>query len=200
VSGSEFTYEVREGATEPVWVEDYVVRGSDGEAVGTVSAVLERGGERLLVVERGLVPVAQDRRVVPWDRVERVDHDALAVWLTIDKVAFEDHAERLDPSLGVEGTDANADAKRIATTPPGEMPAPQADIRGPVDRNTFRLSILCWAGAVFSFLALVVASTATGSARPFLFVFVPLALAAAAAVLGYRAYRQPYERRGTAKP
>ena len=62
---AEFTYEVRKLPTEPVWIEDYVVRTRDGDPVGTVGGVLERRGEQLLV-ERGIVPAAHDPRVLAW--------------------------------------------------------------------------------------------------------------------------------------
>src|SRR5215213_4174855 len=51
---ADFSYEVRKLPTDPTWIEEYVVRTSDGDSVGTVAAVLERaGGERLLVIEAG---------------------------------------------------------------------------------------------------------------------------------------------------
>jgi hypothetical protein len=195
---ADFTYEVRKIATDPVWVEDYVVRTSDGESVGTVAAVLEHGEERLLVVERGLVPVAQDRRVVPFRDVESVDHDALAVWLRHDEDAFLRHALELDPGRAVE--EGEAEARRLREAPDDVIPAAAADRGGPLDRPQTGLAILFAALSAFSLLAIVVAATATESAVPLVFGVIPLALAAISLVLGYRAYRSPYARRGARKP
>jgi hypothetical protein len=193
-----YTYEVRKGPTDPVWVEDYVVRTSDGESVGTVATVLERGGERLLVVERGVVPVAQDRRVVPWREVENIDHDALAVWLRQDEQSFLDSADELDPGLAVE--EDVAEARRLRQVPEEEMPAARVEGGGPVDRPTSGLAILCGALMAFSILVVVVLVTATESAWALLFGLVPVAFGVVALVLGYRAYRSPYARRGARKP
>jgi hypothetical protein len=198
VARADYTYEVRKGATDPVWVEDYVVRTNDGESVGTVAAVLERGGERLLVVERGVVPIAQDRRVVPWRDVEAVDHDALAVWLRQDERTFLDTAVELDPGLAVE-EDA-AEARRLRQVPDDALPAARTEGGGPVDRPTSSLAILCGALTAFSILVVAVLATVTESAWTLLLGVVPLALAALALVLAYRAYRSPYARRGAIKP
>lgn len=195
---ADFTYEVRKIATDPVWVEDYVVRTSDGESVGTVAAVLEREGERLLVVERGLVPVAQDRRVVPFRDVESVDHDALAVWLREGKDAFLEHALELDPERAVE--EGDAEASRLREAPEDVLPPARVDGGGPVDKPTTGLAIFFAGLAAFSLLVVAVAVTATESAVPALFVVIPIALGVVSLVLGYRAYRSPYARRGARKP
>jgi hypothetical protein len=195
---ADFTYELRKGPTEPVWVEDYVVRTSDGESVGTVGAVLERGGEQLLVVERGLVPVAQDRRVVPWRDVEQLDHDALAVWLRQDERTFLDRATELDPDLAVE--EGAAEARRLREVPEGEMPSARAAGGGPLDRSTTGLAILCAGLTAFTILVVAVLATATESYWALLLGVVPIAFAVLALVLAYRAYRSPYARQGARKP
>jgi hypothetical protein len=198
VARADFTYEVRKAPTDPVWVEDYTVRACDGETVGTVAAVLERGGERLLVVERGGVVVASDRRVVPWSDVETVDHDALAVWLRLGEQAFEEGALELDPDRAVE--EGAAEARRLREAPEGEIPNARAAGGGPVDRPTLGYAILFTGLAAFGVLVLAVAATATESSLPLVLMVVPAALAVAAVVLGYRAYRDPYARRGARKP
>jgi hypothetical protein len=195
---ADFTYEVRKGPTDPVWVEDYVVRTSEGESVGTVAAVLEHRGERLLVVERGLVPVAQDRRVVPWRDVEQIDHDALAVWLRQGEQAFLDGAAELDPGLAVE--EDVAEARRLREPPEGELPAARVDRGGPVDRPTTGLAMLCGALTAFSILVIAVVATATESAAVLVLAVVPIVFATLALVFAYRAYRSPYARRGARKP
>lgn len=82
-----FTYEIRHLPEEAFGIEDYVVRTSDDASVGTVAALLERGGELMLAVEAGAPPLAHARRVVPWSAVGDVDHEALAVWLDLDEEA-----------------------------------------------------------------------------------------------------------------
>jgi hypothetical protein len=198
VPKAEFSYEVRKAATEPVWIEDYVVRTSDGAAVGTVAAVLDRSGERLLVVERGVVAVAQDRRVVPWGDVEQVDHDALAVWLRLDETAFVDGAAELDPDRAVE--EGAAEARRLREAPADGIPNARAEGGGPLDRATLAYAVACVGLAAFGTLVLAVVATATESSLPLVLLVVPAALLVAAVVLGYRAYRNPYTRRGTRKP
>jgi hypothetical protein len=198
VPKADFTYEVRKIATDPVWVEDYVVRTSDGESVGTVAAVLERRGERLLVVERGLVPVAHDRRVVEWGDVEQVDHDALAVWLRLDERAFVERAPELDPDRAVE--EGEAEATRLREAPAGEIPSARAAGGGPVERPTLGAAIVCAGLAAFSLLVLALVATATESSLWLVLLVVPAAFGAAALVLGYRAYRDPYAPRGARKP
>jgi hypothetical protein len=95
VSETGFTYEIRHLPEEAFGIEDYVVRTSDDASVGTVAALLERGGELMLAVEGGAPPFAHARRVVPWRAVGDVDHEALAVWLDLDAEAFG-HAPELD--------------------------------------------------------------------------------------------------------
>ena len=195
---ADFTYEVRKVATDPVWVEDYVVRTSDGESVGTVAAVLERGGERLLVVERGLVPIAQDRRVVPWRDVEQVDHDALAVWLRQDGREFLDGAAELDPGLAVE--EGQAEARRLRQVPDDAVPPARVEGGGPLDRPTTGFAIFAAMLTAFAVLVVAVLATATESSWTLLFGVVPLGFAVVALLLAYRAYRSPYAPRGARKP
>lgn len=98
---TDFTDRTRSPATARDWIEDFVVRTSDGEAVGTVAEVLDRGGERLLVVQGGPVPHARNRHVLPWREVEEVDHEALAVWLRLDQPAFSARVTAGRPSSRV---------------------------------------------------------------------------------------------------
>jgi hypothetical protein len=198
---AEFTYEVRRGPQDPIGVEDYVVRTSDGDAVGTVGALLDRGGERLLVVELGTPPIRHDRRAVRWECVERVDHDAVAVWLTLDAASFEGTALELDPDRAVEEGEGDVEARRVSEPPRDLIPPPQgAPQAGPVEN-------VRWLEALGAFLAMAFASLAatmvvyfTGDSTWALLFLVPAALAVAAGVLAYRAYRSPYEPRGARKP
>lgn len=198
-----FTYEVRSIDQEPVGIEDYVVRTSDGEAVGTVGELLERGGDRFLVVEQGTPPVKPVQRAVSWDKVERIDHDALAVWLLLDRYSLEREALELDPELAVEeGVDADEpEARRIDAPPPDLIPPAQAGaLSGPVDRSTWASMFGVFAAFAFSLLAAVIVVTFSGDNTWALLFLVPAALAVWLGVLGFRFYRAPYERRAQRKP
>lgn len=197
----EFTYEVRSLPQDPVGIEDYVVRDREGEPVGTVAAVLERpGGERLLVVEAGVPPLHRLARAVRWDAIDRVDHDAVAVWLTLDEGAFEREALELDPDRAVEEGEDGADARRVQEPRAGRVPAASVRNRGPVDRAAWT-----WVFAVFALMSLAalvaaVVVSVSGDVTWALLFLLPAALAALAALLGYRVYREPYEPRGARKP
>src|SRR5687767_1497769 len=92
---TDYTYELRVFAEDAFGIEDYIVRASDGEPVGTVAGLLRRDGELLLAVEHEAAPALHDRRVVRWSDVENVDHAALAVWLRLSQERFE-AADELD--------------------------------------------------------------------------------------------------------
>jgi hypothetical protein len=197
---AEFTYEVRKLPEEPVGIEDYDVRTRDGEAVGTVGALLERSGERLVVVESGVPPLAHARRVVEWNEVDRVDHEALAVWLTVDAPEFESVAPQLDPDRAVEQGQGQAEAKRVTTPPDDLIPSAQTGaIAGPVDRTTWAKAFAAFALFAFSILVATVVVTFTDDAVWMLLFLVSAAIGLVAATLGYRTYRNPYEARGARK-
>lgn len=198
---ADFTYEVRKLPMDPVGIEDYVVRARDGDPLGTVAAVLERdGGERLLVVEAGVPPLKAVRRAVPWDLVERVDHDAVAVWLTVDGDAVQRQALELDPDRAVEEGEGEAAARRVVEPAAGSVPEATARNRGPVDRTTWTKALASLALTILSALVAVVVVGVTGDTTWALLFLVPAAFAAVTALLGYRAYREPYEPRGARKP
>lgn len=198
---ADFTYEVRTLPMDPAGIEDYVVRTSDGETAGTVTDVLERdGGERLLVIEGGVPPVKTARRAVRWNAVDRVDHEAVAVWLTLDGEAFAREALELDPDLAVEQGQGSAEARRVVEPSVDAIPAAVARNRGPVDRTTWVQAFAVFALMSFSALVAAIVVSLTGDALWALLFLVPTALAVVLAALGYRAYRQPYEPRGARKP
>jgi hypothetical protein len=201
VPKADFTYEVRKLPVDPVGIEDYVVRTSDGETAGTVADVLERaGGERLLVVEAGVPPVKTLRRAVRWDAVDHVDHEAVAVWLTLDEDGFAREALELDPALAVEQGEGAADARRVVVPAAGAVPEATARNRGPVDRTTWATAFAVFALMSFSALVAAIVVSLSDDALWALLFLVPTALAVLLAVLGYRTYRQPYEPRGARKP
>ena len=191
---ADFTYQVRSEDAPPVGIEDYVVRASDGEPVGTVGDLLERDGERLVVVVSGVPPVAGERRVVPWRQVERVDHDAVAVWLTLDTTAFEREALELDRERVVEAGEGDAEARRVDRPPEDLIPAAQGpEVRGPVDRTIWLKIFVAFAATSFTTLLATLAVFVAGDSTWALLFLVPGVLAVVTAVLAYRAYREPYE-------
>ncbi len=191
---ADFTYQVRSEDAAPVGIEDYVVRASDGEPVGTVGDLLERDGERLLVVVSGVPPLVGERRVVPWRQVERVDHDAVAVWLTLDTPAFEREAPELDRERAVEAGEGDAEARRLDRPPEDLIPAAQGpEVRGPVDRTIWLKIFVAFAATSFTALLATMAVFLAGDSTWALLFLVPASLAVVTAVLAYRAYREPYE-------
>ena len=201
MSKADFTYEVRRLPVEATWIEDYVVRASDSEPVGTVAAVLERaGGERLLVVERGSPPVKRDERALRWDEIDRIDHDALAVWLTLDSEAFERQALELDPEKAIEEGEGEPEARRVSLPPDEQLPPAVSDPVGPVDRSGWAKAFAAFALMAFTALVATLIISFTGDSTWAILYVIPGALAALAGVLGYRTYRNPYEPRGVRKP
>lgn len=198
---ADFTCEVRKLPMAAAGIEDYVVRTSDGEPAGTVAAVLERqGGEQLLVVEGGVPPVAAVRRALHWDTIERIDHDALAVWMNLDGDALARQALELDPKLAVEEGDGKVEARRVALADEGPVPEAVTENRGPVDRTTWAKAFAVFALMGFSVLVAAVVVYFTGDNTWAFLLLLPALLAAVAAILGYRVYRRPYESRGARKP
>ena len=197
---ADFTYEVRSEDAPPVGIEDYVVRTSDGESAGTVGGLLQRSDERLLVVVvGGLPPFGGGRRVVPWHRVERVDHDAVAVWLTLDQEGFEREALALDQERAVDVGHGDAEARTIDEPPDDLIPAAQeGEIRGPVDRTIWLAVLAAFVAASISTLVATMAVFLGGSAWAPVFA-VPAVLAIVMGALAHRAYREPYERRAARK-
>jgi hypothetical protein len=197
VPKADFTYELRHLPEEAAGIEDYVVRGADGEALGTVAGLLERDGERLLAVESGAPPLAHERRVVSWDDVDDVDHEALAVWLRLDEDAYA-RALELDPDAARDPSEG-ADARRVTDLPPDLAPRPAVAPGGPVDRSLVYVAIGLAAAMAFSVLVLVAIATRIQSEWLLAGIVVPAVLAAASLAVAFRAWREPYGTRGERK-
>lgn len=191
MASADWTYELAPGAADARGIERFVVETSDGERVGTVAAVLRRGEETWLAIERGYPP-AHDLRAVPWDDVAAVDDQEHAVRLGIDADKVEASLE-LDRSKKVEG--GPADAVRV-TELPGLLPtfvAPEET--APPDRMELFVALgLGLLGAVTLLGAAALQGPTEGTLSLLLFL-LPLALFAASIWLSFRVYRDPSARR-----
>ena len=77
---------------------------------------------------------------------------------------------------------------------PNEVTAVDPTATGPIDQPSYVLAIAFFAGGLLLLLALVLAASSTGFTWEFALFLSPALLLASAAVVAYRAYRQPYER------
>jgi hypothetical protein len=198
VSRAPWTYELPAAGGETGGLEEYVVYAADGEPVGKVTVVLEAEDDLYVVVDRGAPPVTHDRRALPWETVEAVDHSALAVTLARPAADLDDALE-LDPAKAVEPASgeqrARAEAVRVTRLPESVMPITvSADAAGPADRpflygGALGLGLL----AVFLVLAGVALITA-GAGGWSLIAFVAAAVVGSASLAtAYRLWRRPYE-------
>ena len=191
---AEWSYQVAPAGAPATGLEEYVVEATSGERVGKVQALLRRGDELFLAVERGNPPLTHDVRAFPWSEVERVDHTHLVVYLRLDERGIEEGLE-LDPDRGVE--DGEADAVRV-TELPAELrqPAATGQTTGPVDRPTWVAAVALAAAGLLSALVVVMALAAADEADWLLVLFtIPVGLFLAAGVAAYRVFRNPYEPR-----
>jgi hypothetical protein len=186
----QWTYEVPPAGAGASGLEDYQVETRDGEVVGKIISVLDHEGDRYLAFDTGLPPVARQRRAVPWEDIMAIDHDALTVRIGLAKTELGQVLE-LDPANQVEN--GEADAVRL-TDLPTEVTATDPSARGPIDRPSYALAIALFAGGLLLLLGLALGASATTFTWEFALFVVPALLFAGAALVAYRAYRQPYER------
>lgn len=198
VSRAPWTYELPAAGGETGGLEEYVVYAADGEPVGKVTVVLQAKDDLYVVVDRGEPPVTHDRRAVPWEAVESVDHSALAVKLA-QPASELDRAPELDPGKAVEPKVseqiARADAVRVTRLPEDVMPITvPADAPRAADRP-FLYGGALGAGLVAVFLALagVILVTAGAGAWSVIPFAGAVLLGCIAGVLAYRLWRRPYE-------
>jgi len=186
--GTPRAFEAPPGGADAAGLEDYVVETSAGERMGTVVSSVEEGGSRWLVVEAGMPPLRRDRRVIPWNEIEEVDHDALVVRVAVAAA----NAERLpDP-----GREEAAPASRVTEAPGAPSYVPTGDVAGPSDRSLTLFGALAFfALGLLTLLAIVAVLSRHGEDTPWLFALVlPAALIAVSGILGYRLWRDPYSR------
>jgi hypothetical protein len=189
---ADWTYELPPVTGDSVWLEEYLVYDCDGEPVGKVFAVLEHEGQRWLGIEREPLPTRHDRRVVPFGAIGEIDHENLAIHLTLALDEVEEALE-LDPGNGVE---QGGQAQRVTTVPPGELP-PRQDpaTRGPVDRGLAVAAPALALLAVLSLWAVFVFWSSNSAATALPFLAVPAVLFAAAGFAALRAWSRPFARR-----
>jgi hypothetical protein len=185
-----WTYEVPPAGAGASGLEDYQVETRDGEVVGKVISVLDHDGDRYLALDTGLPPVVRERRAVPWEDIVAIDHDALTVRIGLAKTELRQVPE-LDPANQIE--DGEADALRL-TDLPHEVNAIDSSARGPIDRPSYALAIALFAAGLVMLLGLALAASSTDFTWEFALFLFPALLFIGAAVVAYRAYRQPYER------
>jgi hypothetical protein len=185
-----WTYEVPPAGAGASGLEDYQVETRDGEVVGKVISVLDHEGDRYLVFDTGVPPLARERRAVPFEDIAAVDHDALTVRIGLAKTELR-QVLQLNPSNQIEN--GEADAVRL-TGVPNEVNAIDSSARGPIDRPSYALAIALFAGGLMLLLGLALAASATDFTWEFALFLFPAFLFAGAAAVAYRAYRQPYER------
>jgi ribosomal protein L14E/L6E/L27E len=198
VSRAPWTYELPAAGGETGGLEEYVVYAADGEAVGKVTVVLEADDDLYVVVDRGAPPMTHDRRAVPWETVEAVDHSALAVKLAqpaaeLDEALELDPAKAVEPAAGEQRPDA--EAVRVTRLPKSVMPVTvPAGEAGPADRP-FLYGGALGLGLLAVFLVLVgVALITAGAGGWSLIAFVGASvLGSASLATAYRLWRRPYE-------
>lgn len=190
---AEWTYQVPAAGESDAGLEDYLVQTRAGEQVGKVRTLIRRGEKFHLVVERGNPPLSHDLRAVPWEEVETVDHDSLALTLRVDQDELE-RALELDPAKAVE--DGDADAQRVTELPPGlRQPSLPGSEAGPVDRPTYVAAISFFAIGLLAALGLALVVTAVQEAWLAALAVIPALFFIASAFSAYRAWRSPYQRR-----
>jgi hypothetical protein len=189
VTRADWTYELPPVTGDSVWLEEYLVYDRDGAPVGKVFAVLEHEGRRWLGIEREPLPMRHDRRALPFDAIEDLDHENLAVHLSLPADQLDDALE-LDPAKGVEQGGA---ARRIVEVPAGEQP-PALDVgaAGPVDRGTALAAALVALIGLVALLAVFVFWGASSSSSALPYFAVPGALLLLAGVLALRAWARPW--------
>jgi hypothetical protein len=184
-----WTYEVPPAGADSAGLEEYLVETRGGEAVGKVVALLEREGERYLLLDSGAPPLAKERRAVRWDDIAEIDHETLTVTLRLDVHELASTVE-LDPANEVEN--GSAEAVRISDLP-ADLRPPADPESGPTDKPTYAAAIALFAAALLALLALVLAASGTDFTWEFGLFAIPAILVLAAAVAGYRSWRRPYE-------
>jgi hypothetical protein len=187
------TYQMAPAGAPAAGLEEYSVETASGDAVGKVQTLLEGKDGLLLAIELGTPPFRHEVHVVPWEAVEGVDHEALAVRLGVGADELE-RAPELDPSQGVETGDA--ELRRVEALPAeARGNVRPGNVAGPVDRIVLGPSIALGLLGVFAFLAWVIMVTRVRDLTwHWVLLVVPLVLVVASGLLAYNAFRNQSER------
>lgn len=188
-----WTYEVPITGSSAENLDDYEARTADGTHVGIVIGLVERDGDRYVLVDAGRLPPLLHRRLaVRWQDVARVDHGASVVELAVDLARLDASALVLDPGLARH--DADAEAVRVHELPVEIIhtvgPGATGLAEGPSKFVAFVLAAL----SVYSLLAIVAVWSARGLTRwEYATLGLPLLFAVGAfALAGYGLYGEPH--------
>ena len=193
---AEWTYELPPVTGDSVWLEEYLVYDREGSPAGKVFAVLEHQGRGWLGIEREHLPARHDRRAVPYDAVAEVDHENLAVHLSLTGAEL-DGALELDPAKGIEQGGA---ARRVTRVPPSQLPRSRdAGAAGPVDREISLLAPIVALLGTVALLGVFVFWGISESSSVLPWFAVPGVIFLLAGLLGYRAWTQPWTRGAAAQ-
>lgn len=192
-----WTYEQPPGGRGAEGLEDYVAYTAEGEPAGKVTSLLDRGGDVLVVVDRGSPPFTHDRRAIPWAQVADVDHAALAVRLRLSAEEL-DRVASLDPELAVEPAtgEESAEATTLRTADlPAEARPRAFSPDGPRAGDRPYLYAAALGAGLFAVLGLlgVIALVTVGGGDLVPFFLIPIVLGALALLLAYRLWRRPHE-------
>ena len=189
------TYDAPPAGAGATGLEDYVVEARGGARIGTVVTVTQQDSGRWLVVETGAPPIKRERRIVPWDDVQDVDHDALTVRLGL---RLEELATAPEVEKSAE-REEGAQGEREAALPAASFDrVPTGDSAGPRDRSLWVVALASALLGVLSLLGLAIAFSLKNVVDTWAWVLlvVPALLLTISAVSAYRLWRNPYEERG----
>jgi hypothetical protein len=188
-----WTYELPIAGADAENLDDYEARTADGLHAGLVNGLVEREGDRYLLVDAGpLPPLLHKRLAVGWDDVAVVDHDALVVELALDRAHLRAAALALDPARARH--DATAEAVRVHDLPPELRRPAVPGVEGPLEGPSKLVAVVVAGLAVYGLLAVVAVWSARGlTGWEYGLLALPLLLAVIAfAVAGYGLYREPH--------
>jgi hypothetical protein len=196
-----WTYELPITGADAENLDDYEAHTADGAHAGIVTGLVERGGERYVLLDAGPLPPLLHRRLaVRWQDVILVDHDALVVELAGDRTQLAATALVLDPALARH--DARAEAVRVHELPAELVHTVAPGVEGPIEGPSKFIALALAALGVYSLLGIVAVWSARGLAGWEFAVFaLPFLLVVCAFVLaGYGLYREPHAGRHRAAP
>lgn len=180
-----WSYELPPAGAPDVGIEQYQVATPEGD-VWKATVLLEHDDDLYVAAAPSGVALARRLVAIPWQAIDRIDHDELTI-----HVRALDSAVELDPGRAVENEPA--DARRVPGLPPGVAPAQATgDVAGPRDRLPLFLGIGAAALGFLSLAGVLALLTGTDDDWRFALLVLPAVLFAVAIVLTARAWRRPY--------